>query len=148
MSKAMRSRGNATQEYMDRKKSVITIMGKAILFASMQFAIGSVEMSSKFSVKNFSKDQITLQHAADALSDYIVIGAFWTLGTCMMFWGSYGIKGALINLFANMLIMLWIIVSYQRSFEYASKSSNLDLPKLFRSKHTGQDNKAPEEYKM
>ena len=58
----------------NRKKSIVTIMGKAILFASMQFAIGSVEMSSKFSVKNFSKDQVTLQHAADALSDYIFIG--------------------------------------------------------------------------
>lgn len=125
---------SVTKEYMERKKSVITIMGKAILFASMQFAIGSVEMSSKFSVKNFSKDQVTLQHAADALSDYIVIGAFWTLGTCMMFWGSYGMKGAFINLFANMLIMSWIIISYQRSFEYAKDSGKLDMPKLFRNK--------------
>ena len=42
------------------------LIGKSILFASMQFAIGSVEMSSKFSVKNFSKDQDTLQNAADS----------------------------------------------------------------------------------
>lgn len=121
-----------TDDYISRKKSVVTIMGKAILFASMQFAIGSVEMSSKFSVKNFSKDQKTLQHAADALSDYIIIGMFWTLGTCMMFWGSYGFKGAFINLFANMLIMLWIIVSYKKSFSYACETSNLESPKLFR----------------
>ena len=45
------------------------LIGKSILFASMQFAIGSVEMSSKFSVKNFSKDQDTLQNAADALDE-------------------------------------------------------------------------------
>ena len=38
-------------------------IGEAILFASIQFSIGSVEMSSKFSVMNFSKDQETLQKA-------------------------------------------------------------------------------------
>jgi hypothetical protein len=117
----------------NRKKSIVTIMGKAILFASMQFAIGSVEMSSKFSVKNFSKDQVTLQHAADALSDYIFIGVVWTLGTCMMFWGSYGMRGALVNLIANMIIMAWIIQSYRGSFEYACLSGDLIMPTMFRN---------------
>jgi hypothetical protein len=117
---------------IERKKSIITITGKAILFASMQFAIGSVEMSSKFSVKNFSKDQTTLQHAADALSDYLFIGMVWTLGTCMMFWGNYGMKGAIINFITNMMIMAWILVSYQKAFDYACVVGNLDKPELFR----------------
>jgi hypothetical protein len=128
-----------TEEYYARKKSIVTIMGKAILFASMQFAIGSVEMSSKFSVKNFSKDQKTLQHAADALSDYIYIGVFWTLGTCFMFYGSYGMRGSLVNLLANMLIMFWIISSYKRSFEYACYTSNLQMPVMFKSKEEPED---------
>lgn len=119
-------------EYLARKKSIVTIMGKAILFASMQFAIGSVEMSSKFSVKNFSKDQVTLQHAADALSDYIFIGVVWTLGTCMMFWGSYGMRGAVVNIIANFIIMAWIISSYKRSFEYACNVGGLQMPEMFR----------------
>ena len=123
---------DTTSEYYARKKSIVTIMGKAILFASMQFAIGSVEMSSKFSVKNFSKDQVTLQHAADALSDYIFIGVVWSLGTCMMFWGSYGMKGAVVNLIANFIIMAWIISSYKRSFRYACDVCNLEMPEMFR----------------
>jgi len=122
------------EEYYARKRGIVPIMGKAILFASMQFAIGSVEMSSKFSVKNFSKDQTTLQHAADALSDYIFIGVIWTLGTCMMFYGNYGMKGALVNLITNFIIMSWIIVSYRRAFTYACESSELEMPKLFRRK--------------
>ena len=122
------------QQYYDRKKSIVTIMGKAILFASMQFAIGSVEMSSKFSVKNFSKDQITLQHAADALSDYIFIGVVWTLGTGMMFWGSYGMRGAIVNFIANFIIMAWIIQSYKASFQYACSSGGLVMPTMFRNK--------------
>ena len=119
-------------DYLARKKSIVTIMGKAILFASMQFAIGSVEMSSKFSVKNFSKDQVTLQHAADALSDYIFIGVVWSLGTCMMFWGSYGMRGAIVNLIANFIIMAWIIISYRKSFKYACVVSGLDMPEMFK----------------
>ena len=120
-------------EYYARKKSIVTITGKAILFASMQFAIGSVEMSSKFSVKNFSKDQTTLQHAADALSDYIFIGMVWTLGTCMMFWGTYGMKGAAVNFVANFIIMAWIMASYKRAFEYACVQGDLQFPVLFRT---------------
>jgi len=120
------------QEYFDRKKGIVPIMGKAILFASMQFAIGSVEMSSKFSVKNFSKDQRTLQHAADALSDYIFIGVVWTLGTCMMFWGNYGMKGAVVNFITNFIIMAWIIASYKKAFNYACDTGNLKQPKMFR----------------
>lgn len=120
------------QDYQARKKSIIAITGKAILFASMQFAIGSVEMSSKFSVKNFSKDQTTLQHAADALSDYIFIGVIWTLGTCMMFWGNYGMRGAIINFIANFCIMTWIILSYKQAFRYACETGNLQSPVLFR----------------
>ena len=122
-----------SEEHYARKKSIITIAGKAILFASMQFAIGSVEMSSKFSVKNFSKDQTTLQHAADSLSDYLFIGMVWTLGTCMMFWGNYGMKGAVVNFIANMAIMTWILLSYQRAFEYACTVGNLNKPTLFRN---------------
>ena len=98
----------------------------------MQFAIGSVEMSSKFSVKNFSKDQKTLQHAADALSDYIVIGLLWTVGTSMMFWGNYGMKGVFINLITNFAIMMWIVLSYMKAFKYACTTENLEMPKMFR----------------
>lgn len=121
---------------MNKEESIAwcKILGEAVLFASMQFAIGSVEMSSKFSVKNFSKDQTTLQHAADALSDYIYIGVLWTIGTCFMFYGNYGFFGVAINLLANALIMLWIIVSYLTAFRYAAKAASLEHPTLFKLK--------------
>lgn len=109
------------------------VIGKAILFASMQFAIGSVEMSSKFSVKNFSKDQDTLQNAADALSDYIIIGIFWTIGTCMVFGASYGMVGLVSNIVANLAILLWIYFSYLNSFKAASVKNNLEMPKMFKN---------------
>lgn len=47
-------------DFFSNKENII-MFGEAILLASMQFSIGSVEMSSKFSVKNFAKDQETLQ---------------------------------------------------------------------------------------
>ena len=51
----------------------LEMLGEAILFASIQFSIGSVEMSSKFSVKNFCSDQDTLQNAADAAIRGVVV---------------------------------------------------------------------------
>ena len=127
------------------KKGLGLVIGKALLYASLQFAIGSVEMSSKFSVKNFSKDQTTLQHAADALSDYLFIGMVWTLGTCLMFWGNYGMKGAIINFIANMIIMLWILVSYQRAFDYACIAGKLEKPNMFRNHRKYEEPVEPED---
>ena len=107
------------------------IIGKAILFASMQFAIGSVEMSSKFSVKNFSKDQGTLQNAADALRDYIIIALLWTLGNSFVFYSSYGMRGAWIAIAANIFIILWIYLSYLKAFRDATIKNNLQMPIVF-----------------
>jgi hypothetical protein len=109
------------------------LIGKSILFASMQFAIGSVEMSSKFSVKNFSKDQDTLQNAADALSDYLIIGMLWAIGTSLIFYANYKWNGVIINTFINLSIMYWIYWSYIKSFNSACDKYNLDKPIMFKS---------------
>lgn len=107
------------------------VIGKAILFASMQFAIGSVEMSSKFSVKNFSKDQGTLQNAADALRDYVIIALLWTMGNAFVFYASYGMPGAWIAIAANIFIILWIYLSYIKAFKDAVAKNGLQMPTVF-----------------
>ena len=109
------------------------LIGKSILFASMQFAIGSVEMSSKFSVKNFSKDQDTLQNAADALSDYLIIGLLWTFGTCLIFYANYKWNGVIINTSINLAIMYWIYWSYIKSFNSACDKYVLEKPIMFKT---------------
>ena len=108
------------------------LIGKSILFASMQFAIGSVEMSSKFSVKNFSKDQDTLQNAADALSDYLIIGLLWTFGTSLIFYTNYKWNGVIINMVINFAIMYWIYWSYIKSFKSACDKYGLHPPVMFK----------------
>ncbi len=108
----------------------LLLFGEAILLASMQFAIGSVEMSSKFSVRNFSKDQETLQNAADALSDYLRIGIMWTVGLTILFYAKHGQVGAMIALITNLLIIAWIYYSYLNSFEYATKANSLKFPSV------------------
>lgn len=104
------------------------IFGEAILLASMQFSIGSVEMSSKFSVKNFSKDQETLQNAADALVDYIRIAILWTIGLGMLFYSKYGTQGVVVVSLCNLFIIFWIYYSYIASFISAANKYNLDFP--------------------
>jgi tetrahydromethanopterin S-methyltransferase subunit D len=109
---------------------LLLLAGEGILFASMQFAIGSVEMSSKFSVKNFSKDQNTLQNAADALSDYLFVAALWTIGLSMLFYAKHGKIGAIIMLITNLIIISWIYFSYVNAFKYAAKLNNLKEPNI------------------
>ena len=109
-------------------KDSMIMLGEAILLASMQFSIGSVEMSSKFSVKNFSKDQETLQNAADALSDYMKIGLLWTIGLSIMFYARYDKIGAAMSIIMNLLIIAWIYFSYMQAFDIACKNGNLKCP--------------------
>lgn len=106
-------------------QNIYKIIGKAILLASMQFAIGSVEMSSKFSVINFSKDQQTLQRAFDALNEYMLIGLVWTVGVALIMYANYGKIGVISAIACNAVILGWIYISYKSSFRKAAKFNNL-----------------------
>ena len=119
--------------FHSKKSSAAKIIGKGILLGSIQVAIGSVEMSSKFSVLSFAKDQDTLQRAADALTSYIIIGLFWAIGSSLVLYGSYGILGVVSGMVSNLLIMLWIIGSYLHAFKKAADRFNLEYPKMFAS---------------
>lgn len=116
----------------DSSKRFFKLMGNAILLASIQASIGSVEMSSKFSVVNFSKDQATLQGAADALTGYLFIGSLWMIGSILINYGQYGWSGLLASLASNMVIMLWIILSYIQAFNIAVKRYGLKFPRMLR----------------
>lgn len=118
------------KEKIKDKKYYMKMLGEAILYSSIQFSIGSVEMSSKFSVKNFSKDQITLQNAADALSDYLKVSVLWTIGVMLLLFGKYGYLGGIIGFVSNLLVVMWIYVSYIKSFDIAAVANNLKKPKV------------------
>lgn len=110
---------------------VLEMLGEAILFASIQFSIGSVEMSSKFSVKNFCSDQPTLQNAADALSDYLKISIIWTLGVILLLYSKYKIIGAIAGIVSNLIVILWIYYSYMAAFRSAiGKNKTLVMPSI------------------
>lgn len=109
--------------------TTLKMVGEAILYSSIQFAIGSVEMSSKFSVKNFSKDEETLNNAIDALYDYMKIATIWTIGVALLLYSSYGIVGLLVGIVANLVIMIWIYMSYLQAFRIAAQKYGIDYPK-------------------
>lgn len=111
-------------------ENIYKAIGEAILFGSIQFSIGSVEMSSKFSVMNFSKDQETLQNAAYALTDYLKIALLWTIGTCLIGYSNFDYLGLYASLVVNIIIIGWIAYSYHLCFLKASQKYNLVYPEL------------------
>lgn len=111
-------------------KKSMEALGKSILLASISFSIGSVEMSSKFSVKNFSKDQETLQNAADALMDYMKIGTLWAAGCMLVMYAKYGNEGLLYSAIMNAVILAWVYISYKKAFQSATEKYKLVMPAL------------------
>ena len=112
------------------KKNITELLGEAILFASIQFSIGSVEMSSKFSVKNFATDDATLQNAADSLSDYLKISFIWTIGVMLLLYSKFKTIGAIAGLISNSIVIMWIYFSYVNAFKAASEKANIKMPKI------------------
>lgn len=115
---------------MDGREFAKTV-SKAIFLASIQSSIGAVEMSSKFSVLNFSKDQATLQRAADALRSYMIIAVIWTMGTVLSLYASHGVCGGWVGFAANIVMMGWIYFSYVTAFKTAAKEHHLQEPTVF-----------------
>jgi hypothetical protein len=112
-------------------RTLAKVVAKSIFYSSIQASIGSVEMSSKFSVMNFSKDQETLQRAADALKSYTIVGGVWTVGTMLALYASHSVYGAVIGLVSNMVMMGWIILSYIKAFKEAAARYGLEVPTVF-----------------
>ena len=114
---------------MDKKK-VVKMIAEALLYSSINVSLGSVEMSSKFSVRSFAKDQETLQSACNALADYLIISAVWTIGVAMLLYVKYGFWGIVTGIVSNLLIMFWIYWSYNQAFKTAVNKYSLEMPKL------------------
>lgn len=114
------------------KQKFFKMLGNSILLASIQASIGSCEMSSKYSVVNFSKDQQTLQAAADALTGYLIVAFIWTIGSTMISYGQYSWPGFITSLIANLVLIGWLFFSYLQAFRVAATRYNLQFPTLFR----------------
>jgi hypothetical protein len=110
---------------MSDNKELFKVIGEAILLGSIQFSIASVELSSKFSVINFSKDNQTLQNAKDALNGYMFIGVMWTVGVCLVLFANHGLYGAVAGFISNLTVLIWIWVSYQNAFANAKLKNGL-----------------------
>jgi len=107
------------------------IIGEAILLASTQWAVGSVEMSSRFSVMSFAKDGQTLQRAADALRSYLIVGCIWAIGTILILHSQYGQRGLVAGIISNLIVMGWLWFSYWRTFQIASAEHGVPMPTMF-----------------
>jgi hypothetical protein len=107
------------------------LLGQVFLFATIQSIIGSVEMSNKFCLISVTKDQETLQRAADGLTLYIIFGLFWAFGNITFFYSKYKFVGLWYSLIVNVLMMSIIIFNYINLFNKAVKQYNLKFPKLF-----------------
>jgi hypothetical protein len=114
-------------------KLLAEIIGEAILLSSIQVSLGSVIMSSVFSIYSFAKDQVTLQKASDALSNYLVIACIWTFGTALTLFAKYGKQGLVYGILFNALIISWIYFTYRRAFRMVCQSHGLTMPTMFES---------------
>lgn len=118
---------------MTRGQKLAKVIGKSILLAGFLVALASVEMSSRFSVLNFAKNDDILQNAANALSAFMVIGMLWAVGSTCVLYSSYSTIGLVAGFVSNGIILAWIYISYNAAFNRAARENNLKRPEMFRT---------------
>jgi hypothetical protein len=116
---------------MSKTRDYAGILGQGLFLSSISFSIGSVAMSSTFSVINFSTDEVTLQNAANALAQYVLLSVIWTVATMLVMYSQHSWCGALIGFLCNLVITGWIVGMYVHAFRIASRKNNIPFPKLF-----------------
>ena len=114
--------------------SLAKVIGEAFFHSSLLSSIGSVEMSSKFSVLNFSKDQAILQRAAESLRSFVIVGTVWVMASALTLYSSYGLCGLWASLLANSIMFYWIVGSYNNAFVQAADENELSAPYVFDAK--------------
>lgn len=114
-----------------KDKDFFKVMGKAIMYASIQAVFASIEISTKVAMVSVSRDQVTLQKCADSLTHYIVMAIFWTIGSVSLLYSGHGMIGFWWGLIANLVVVLWLIFNYLNIFKKACEKYNLTYPKLF-----------------
>lgn len=106
------------------------MVGKALFLASGQASIGSVLLSSAYSVKNFSKDQKTLQSAGYALRSYIIMSCVWTIASMLTLYASSGCLGSAVALIFNLAMIAWIVITYMLAFREVVEEAQLKMPRV------------------
>jgi hypothetical protein len=109
------------------EKNLSKVIGKSLFYASIQVAISSMEMGSKYVVKDFIKDQRTLDEMISSLKTYIIVGVIWLTATAFILHSDYGMTGLVCGVIANLVIMSWLYVGYYRTIRKAARKYNLRL---------------------
>jgi hypothetical protein len=118
---------------MTQGQKIAKVAGKSILLAGFLVALGSVEMSSRFSVMNFAKNDEVLQNAANALSAFMFIGMIWSIGATAVLYASYSTFGFLCGVISNAVILGWMYFSYVAAFKKAAAANGLKEPEMFKT---------------
>ena len=112
-------------------KKVAEVIGKSLFFASLQLAIGSIELGSKYIIPRLVKDQDSMDLAMNGLKDYMIIAIIWTISVSLILYSSYGKYGLVCGIISNIVVTCWLYNGYMKSLRLAGKKNNLVLGSLF-----------------
>lgn len=111
-------------------KETLILIGDITIATTVQFVIANLLMTTTYNIIHFYKNQISLQHAANHLSNYIKISLICTMALVLLFYAKNDIIGAIITLIINILIIIFIYVNYTEAFKVSAKNNNLDYPDI------------------
>jgi len=106
-------------------------LGQALVFASVQPALASMQMSSRFDIVNSATTQDLLEQAARDLRSFMIIAIIWAVGSTLVMYIQFSWRGAFINLVGQGLVGYWIFSSFRNAIVNQALRKNLQVPSVW-----------------
>jgi hypothetical protein len=110
----------------------VELIAESLIFGSVQYSLASCLMSSVFSVRNFSKDQQTLNNAVGALCEFLKVAIVWFAITSALMYYSHGTKGFVVTFILTLVIVGWLTWIYEKAFREAACKNHLHKPSIWK----------------
>jgi hypothetical protein len=105
-------------------------IGQAIIFALVQLTLVGTESTSIYIASTTAKTQDKLNKFARSIRAYIFIGILWTAATCLVLSTQFGVKGVLMGLITNLLVMIYVYARYQGVLKEIATEYGLKVPRI------------------
>jgi magnesium-transporting ATPase (P-type) len=108
------------------------ILGWSTLLAVVLVSFVPIEVASRYEIvdivirtPNQAKEQ--LNRAVRNFHRFLLIALAWAIGSIFIMYEKYGYQGSITVFILDIVVILWIYISYKDAFKEAAKLTGLDF---------------------
>lgn len=103
-------------------------LGQALVFITALPALASMQMSSRFDIIVSANTDEAIRESVRDLRSFLFISVFWIIGTTIVMYIQFSWRGLFINLFFELVVLVWITLNFWGAINTSVVKYNLNKP--------------------